>query len=279
MTKTRIAAFLKALESGDLETVCADEMKFLRDHYSTINSVKAALTPYRNALRLIDVKHPALALMRQSPQELAEAKRAYNRDVSNRQRSIRKITDVDGYLTMAESMLSATHYIDRLLGLAALTGRRTSELLCTAQLERVNDYEAIFTGQLKTKGRESDAYPIPLLSDFDTINSALIALQREQKDLRGDPTKAKNRTGKAISVRMRRDYFTKYLGADLIGRDLRRAYAAIAFAVSGLEGEITSQKYASDILGHGADDNTTGGAYMDFIVVSPYKDVYNGSTN
>jgi hypothetical protein len=267
VSKLRIDHYLAAIEDQGAEAASRAEMEYLAQAYSTPGSVKKALSAYRNALRAIDAEHVALKYMRQSKADSTELKRDYAATVSTRQRNVRVISDVDGYLIYAESLLAATSYIDRLLALAALTGRRTSELLCSAQLEAAGDYAAVFTGQLKAKGRETEPYIIPLLTDYTTIADALERLQAGQRDLWGNPEKAGNRTHKAISTRIKALRFAHFLGDGVIGRDLRRAYGAIAFAVSGLEGTITQQKYVSDVLGHGFDDNVTGGSYMDFVVI------------
>lgn len=268
VSKLRINDYLAAIDRHGAEAASRAEMEYLVQTYSTAGSVKKALSAYRNALRAIDAEHVALQYMCQSKAESTEIKRAYAAAVSDRQRNVRAIRDVDGYLVYAESLLAATSYIDRLLALAALTGRRTSELLCSARFEPVaGDYEAMFHGQLKTKDRDAAPYVIPLLTDYQTVVDALERLQAGQRDLWGKPEKAGNRTHKAISTRIKALRFGDYLGDGVIGRDLRRAYGAIAFAISGLEGTITQQKYVSDILGHGFDDIVTGGSYMDFVVI------------
>lgn len=269
MSNLKIPTFLEALgdDTKTLETVCADEMKYLREVYTTGNSLKTALTTYRNALRDIVDDHVALGYMKLSKDESLKLKLEYNKLISDRQRNIRAIDNVDEYLLFAESLLASTSYVTQLLGLAALTGRRTSELLCTAEFEPIDDFSVMFKGQLKSKGRgDVKPYPIPLLAPASVVIPALERLQSGRPELKGNPTLAKNRTGKPISQKMKK-LFPKFLGDNPQGRDLRRAYGAIAFHMSDRENEITKQKFISDVLGHGVDDNLTGGSYMDFIVV------------
>ena len=266
--KPRIRDYLTAIEEDGLEAACEAELDYLYNHYSTLGSVKKELSGYRNALRELDPKHPALKLMRLTADESSEVKRRHAAVVAARQRHVHAIRNVDLYLSYCESLLANSSYIDRLLGLAALTGRRTSELLCTARLDPTDDeFEAVFHGQLKTKEREDAPYAIPLLTDFATINKALLILQAQQRDLWGQPEKAGRRTHKPISTRVKALDFPLYLGEGVVGRDLRRAYAAIAFSLSGRQDEITQQRYTSDVLGHGADDNSTGASYMDYVVI------------
>jgi len=273
MSNLKIPEFLESLDALDdddrdgLIVVCARLQEFLRNKHTTLNAVKAGFTPFRNAVSAIDKNHAALFYMGLSANEYDVIKKDERHKVSTRQRNLRTIDNVEDYIIFAESLLQNTSYIDNLLGLAALTGRRTGELLCTAEFEAIDDFNVMFTGQLKTKGRtDIKPYAIPLLSTVDVVIPALKRLQSGRTELKGNPTLAKNRTGKPISQKMKK-LFPKFLGDNAQGRDLRRAYGAIAFYNSDRENEITKQKFISDVLGHSADDVSTGGSYMDFIVV------------
>jgi integrase len=253
-------------EIAAIEKICHQELVYLDECYGTDNALKNALTGYRNALRGIDKDHPAIFFLRLTKERSQRIRQEYNSQVSTRQRNIRIIESPEDYILFAESLLTNTSYIDRLLALAALTGRRTSELLCTAKFKPLEEFAVLFEGQLKTKGRDDvRPYEIPLLSDSTTIIEALERLQSEKPELWENPTLAKNRTGKPITQKMRK-LFPEFLGENPIGRDLRRAYGAISWHFADKKHEITKQKYISDILGHGVDDNLTGGSYMDYIV-------------
>jgi hypothetical protein len=75
---------------------------------------------------------------------------------------------------------------ETLVALAFVTGRRTAEIMLTAQFERVpsakgnaHHFKACFSGQVKAGLRDTErCYNIPLLAPVDQVNSALQRLRQ-----------------------------------------------------------------------------------------------------
>ena len=276
----RTEAFIRSLEGVDNKMkvywICRKEMDYLRTFRTTDGSLKTALSEYKQALRAVDEHHPAIKYLHRSKEVAAQYRDSQNEKLSIRQHNVRTVSDPDAFKIKCEWLLREVSYIDHLLGLAGLTGRRTSELMCTAKMTPVDYGHVMFEGQLKTrKGEPRPPYIIPVLTDSTVVVEALEKLQAGKPELWGNPKKTVDRTSKAISAKVNKHFIDLLTipvelpgikGKRLEGRDLRRAYAAIAFHESDKGGTITKQRYISDILGHGENDMGTGASYMDFII-------------
>jgi hypothetical protein len=277
---TLIKELLSARDESEVRFVCESEVEFVKTYYSTLGSQKNAYSKYRNAIRETfnlskdeERNFLPLQILRLSREETNEWKAGYTSKVSERlvSRALIRESKVDELVEYARGLLQATSYIDRTLGIALLTGRRTSEVLCTMTLEPVadDDFAGVFDGQLKAKERDDvGSYEIPLLAEYSEIADALDGIRRAQPDLVDDPELARNRTHKAISQRMKRLKFADYIDEcpKLTGRSTRQIYAAIA-SNWYRPARISERHFISSILGHGKDDRSTGASYEDFTVV------------
>lgn len=261
------------------------EVTYLDEQCGSKASLKRYFSKYRNFLKdkidknilvdgvpLIDL---LLGVLKLSKEEQQAYMNAQDTEKWQGQGALRKIHDIEKYLKVAIGLLSAVSYYDRVLGLAALTGRRVGEIACTARFERVvgNSKRGVFSGQLKTKGRaDVIPYEIPLLYDYDAIVQALKSVQEQKLQFSCNPELFNATASNKLSIAVKK-YFTDLFDGEPKTKDLRAIYATIAFeqfrqrekVTTGFVSQ-TNNVYFSKILGHSPKDAVTCGAYMDFCV-------------
>lgn len=269
----RIEYFLDQIKTAPedgLFDVCTVEVEYLRTNYS-LSAFRRALTSYRWAIRQmldenkVDEVVGYMTLTRDETGELAVAK---GKQISNDLLHQRPINDIDVFIMKAVELLDSSSQHDKVIGLAALTGRRMAEIGCTAKFERIagDDTRVLFTGQLKMKGRsDQSSYSIPVLGNVDKIIKTL-ALVHENKPVYLDNTiRFHNACSKELG-RKTKKLFEGVSDSPLSPKDLRSIYAEISYALDD-DKRVAKQKYFSQVLGHGEDDNSTGVSYLDFYIV------------
>jgi hypothetical protein len=212
-----------------------------------------------------------LSILKLNEKQQREFKGAHRAEISYGQSNLRKIYNVENYLNTAISLLSAVSVYDRILGLAALTGRRPAEIACSAVLARVadNKYAALFTGQLKTKNRtDIAAYEIPLLYDYDAIAKTLADVREGKPQFIDKPVLFNDLASSDLSARVKRRFAGLFEG-EIKVKNLRAIYALLAFNQFKERAEdgyvtISMNMFFSKILGHGEHDAVTCGSYIDF---------------
>lgn len=274
MAIERITEFLEVARKtkmANLAGLASSEVDYLRPNYE-ISSLKKSLTNYRNAVKNSALKDASKKIIIENlillDSEKADFTKAGVAKVDNDLRNLRPLYDIDGYLIHAEKLLNAPSYIDVIIGLCVLTGRRTAEIGCSATFEKIenDDTGVLFTGQLKTKGRGSlDAYRIPVLGNVDKIINALNNIRKSKPDLLNSPDIFHNRCSKEISGKVKK-HFPKISNSLLTPKDMRSIYAEISYFYAD-DSTIAKSKYMSSILGHSEDDNVTGLSYVDFYIV------------
>jgi hypothetical protein len=269
----RIEYFLnqvKSVPANDTVKVCADEVEYLRSNYS-LSAFRRALTTYRRAVRMsleekdVDVVVGYLTLNKEESGELAAAK---EKQISNDLLNQRPINDIDVYIMKAVELLDSSSHHNQVIGLAALTGRRMAEIGCTARFERIEgeDNHVMFTGQLKMKGRpDQSAYAIPVLGNVDKIIKTLAQVHENKPVYLDNTVRFHNAMSKELGHKTKR-LFEGVSDSSLSPKDLRSIYAEICYALND-DKRIAKQKFFSQILGHGEDDNSTGVSYLDFYIM------------
>ena len=261
------------------------EVDYLQRCCGSIGSLKRYFSKYRNFLKeKVDENKlvsgvPLLGLLLQTlrlnDEQQASFSKGQRQEISRGQGNLRRIYDTDKYLSVAVSLLDAVSVYDRILGLAALTGRRVAEIGCAAKLARVegDNSKAIFTGQLKTKGRTDVVpYEIPLLYNYDAIVKALKGVQEAKPQFIGNPELFNATASGRLSEQVKK-HFTGLFEGEPKTKDLRAIYALLAFnrfqvAEQLSKGYVTKSinKYFASILGHSIDDVVTCGSYIDFCI-------------
>ena len=182
-------------------------------------------------------------------------------------RGRRGIVSVDGFISVGESLLEARSYFDRILGLCSVTGRRTVEIATTASFERIGPNRVLFTGQAKTRGRESAGYEIPTLADSSRVIKALATIREDCPELVIKPDIFHDRCSRELGRRARA-FSQCFSNNSARPKDLRAAWAEIVWL---LDDEHMTGKalYLSRVLGHGDNDLLTAQSYDDFTITDP----------
>ena len=149
---------------------------------SALKQQKNLMTETRNAIRSrLGEGHIALETMNFSTHEWTEVNRATAGRVAN-QNSNQQILDpgtVNAIATRATQLLQSREWSEIAAGLAVLTGRRSTEVLKTAQFEWKTEFSVVFIGALKRKGEEKVlSFEIPTLCQSEYVISAWEKLRK-----------------------------------------------------------------------------------------------------
>jgi hypothetical protein len=257
------------------------EVEYLHTQCGSIGSLKSYFSKYRSFLKTklneeylvsgVSLLSILLQTLRLSETQQASFTQAQRQEISSAQGALRKIYDTDKYIKVAVSLLEAVSVYNRILGLAALTGRRVAEIACTAKLTDCKDdnLKAIFSGQLKTKGRTDVVpYEIPLLHNYVTIAKTLKCVQDTKPQFIGNPALFNATASSRLSMQVKK-HFTGLFEGEPKTKDLRAIYALLAFNTFQEQDQnafvtISINKFFANILGHSVDDVVTCGSYIDF---------------
>jgi len=264
------------------------EAKYLNEVCGSTASLKRYFTIYRNYLKenikpskLIE-NQPLLALLLSiltlSKKQQAEFKKAHCVEISQGQRNLRKIYDVEKYIEVSIGLLDAVSIYDRIIGLCALTGRRPAEIATSAVLSPVgsNNRLASFTGQLKVKDRIGVIpYEIPLLHDYEPIAKTLVSIREAKPQFVGEALLFNGIASSELGARVKK-HFAGLIEGVIQLKNLRAIYALLSFdaAIKQVtDGYVTvsMNSYFSKVLGHSEDDVVTCGSYIDFCLPSTNK--------
>ena len=191
----------------------------------------------------------------------------YNAAVKTRRSNLNYILDVDGYIRKAVDLLQVDSFIDNILGLAALTGRRVAEIACTAQLDYINEFTVSFKGQLKTKDVANDVFiQIPVLADSNLIINSLNHIHNKYGQYLNNPTKFHNNCSSNLSKKSHQ--FESFVEGKVTPKDLRAIYAAVAFNRHCHNDRMDDTVYYSNILGHDEKDTDTCLSYTKYKIKS-----------
>jgi hypothetical protein len=170
---------------------------------------------------------------------------------------------------LAKLPTNAPKYVEVACALMLVTGRRQSEITCSAKFEYVDSEHVNFTGQLKRHGsyedeNEPETFEIPTLTNAqDVVNGLEWLEQMGKRDT--EPDKAHNRFSRYLNAQAK-ILFAKYVQilegemsyTDHKGKKVDRAnchqfrqiYGQIQFIKSDLP---STQKtlYIGEIMGHG----------------------------
>ena len=257
------------------------EVQYLNEVCGTTASLKRYLTMYRNYLKdnistrkLVEKQSLLkllLSILTLSDKQQAEFKQAHHVEISQGQRNLRKIYDVEKYIEISIGLLDAVSVYDRIIGLCSLTGRRPAEIATSAVLSPVssNNRLATFTGQLKVKDRiDVTPYEIPLLHDYEPIVKTLTSIREEKPQFIGEPLLFNGIASGELGNRVKKR-FNGLIEGEIQLKNLRAIYALLAFEEANkqtTDGYVTISMNAffSKVLGHSENDVVTCGSYIDF---------------
>lgn len=270
MAIQRIESFLanvaKTVNEVDIATLCEKELVYLRNEYNVqdipdidgkyagLATYKGAISSYRKALYVIDHNHLARKYLKLSLQDSANIKyqngKSSMKNYKNRMNGdIFSIENPNDYIKTSIELLSARSYIDNILGLAALTGRRVNEIGYSCDFEacdydevynvyhlfdEIMDIEALDMVNVYGLSKKqtylhdkagSDTGVIPVLCDYKIILESLSDLRKVKSF--SSATDFHNKASKELSKKVKKAY------ADFSGvttsHDLRKAYVRLAY--------------------------------------------------
>lgn len=135
---------------------------------------KVPMNDTRNAIKAIDPSHVALEYMNFTPEEWTLVNAPLEQRVADRNENIQLIDDPQAIVDKASELLDSREWNEVAAGLAVLTGRRSSELLHTADFTYKTAFSVIFTGALKRRGEPVTLrFEIPTLVSADKVIAAL----------------------------------------------------------------------------------------------------------
>jgi hypothetical protein len=137
---------------------------------------KNHLTDVRNAIKVLDPNHPALQVIKFSPETWIEINEADRDRIADR--STKLINDPDAIVNKAIELVKTNNWSDIAGGLAVLTGRRCGEIIKTAQFEYKTQYSVTFKGALKRHNEAVElVFEIPVLCQADLVIKAIASLR------------------------------------------------------------------------------------------------------
>jgi hypothetical protein len=206
------------------------------------------------------------------PEETRALNAAYHQRIHEDQSNLIPL-DPEAFIEKALDLLASDRYLEKGMGLMALTGRRPAEIFFSASFslppKRLPFPAVIFDGQLKTRhapGTSFEPYPIPVLADPKKIIGALDQLRALKTFASADAVNTT--TGPQLP---------KYISAAFGSLDkpwkpgyLRSAYGAICCHKFKPRNQ-TDDIFLAQILGHkllGPNASlSVGQSYKDFYVV------------
>jgi hypothetical protein len=244
-----------------------------RDAYS--KEVATAVMRLANQVGTDALKSLAVCACLRLDEQDARAYKAEQADTIRKDqdtaRNRREIIAVDLFVTIGEKLIDSRSYIDRMLGLCALTGRRTAEIGTSAVFEAKGSNLVLFTGQLKertTTEKRVGSYEIPTLTDASRIVASMASVRKDKPELFGMHTeKFHNKCAKDMHTRAK-VFAPVFADNSAKPKDLRSAWIKIVHLL--FDDERTGKGlYYSRMLGHGDADLLTMQAYDDFIITDP----------
>ena len=287
--KDQIESYCQA-QKADYERTCQEKAKnpdgWKNTAASYMSQIRRAIAQWQETINLDETnsypqqtkegivnQHLALLHLNYPSGFHKERMAPTNARKQEQRRNLETIGDVDTYQGKITQLLESKEWRELAAGLIAATGRRPSEILKTAQFEQIGKYEVAFSGQLKTKGEEREAYSTYTLVESANVIDGLARLRRmsEIKAVRKQ-TLAQMDSGKNSTLNsIIRESFASLINPpygekQLSAKNLRASYAAIAIYLFCPWKQSTNQ-FITERLGHTSDATATN--YEDYQVCDP----------
>lgn len=214
-------------------------------------------------------------------------KTAYKESVVARNASIKDFS-VEQFIEVGEELLTSQSYINRCLGLAALTGRRPYEICVSGTMQyfdpeqhspnwvtitnagevmdvnELADSTIYFQGQAKTRGANESVqgYEIPVLTTADKIIETFHGLREGWNMSNLDSETFHSRCSKQLGAACRKFFGT--IVPEVNPKALRKSYAASCEFLEYRPTNVSINLYFARILGHSHLDIATASVYQDY---------------
>ncbi len=138
------------------------------------------MTDVRNAIkRQLGEEHLALDCLNFTVAEWTAINFPIEEQVAQRNEHVVLLENPDAIVAQAVRLLESREWTDVAAGLVVLTGRRSSEVLGTAQFQPKSQWSVMFTGALKRRGEAQRlSFEIPTLTTAERVVKALEKLRR-----------------------------------------------------------------------------------------------------
>jgi negative regulator of replication initiation len=204
-----------------------------------------------------------LALVKLAPADTGAYKSNQNRASKSAQLEGVEVNDPVDYIERARQLACSPYYTHKIIGIAALTGRRVFEVACQAEFEAVAPATVSFVGRAKNAKATDQATLIPTLIPAIEVVELLESLRSVRPDLVGLTDKQFNdKSSKTLN-----EVAKKKLGLAK-PKDTRGIYAAICH--TGINKRRSGQNaYYSMVLAHDEKDMSAKD-YQKFFVPDQY---------
>jgi len=177
--------------------------------------------------------HFSLDTIKFTTEEYTRLNDEKQRSVAERNEDVKAIEHPDGIVAEAVRLLDSPQWAEIAAGLAVLTGRRSSELLSTAQFEPKTRWSVVFTGALKRKGEvQTLSFEIPTLTTAEKVCRALAKIRQQLPDAQSLSAEQVNaRYGQAVADSCDRHFeglVPTRSGGNLYTHLFRAVYATIS---------------------------------------------------
>jgi hypothetical protein len=138
---------------------------------------KNFLTQVRNAIKVLNPEHPALKVVKFDSETWVEINNTDVDRIANRTTQL--ISNPDAIVETAIKLIKSNDWSEIAAGLAVLTGRRSTEVIKTAQFEYKSEYSLIFSGSLKRRGESVECvFEIPTLCKAKLVIGAISNMRK-----------------------------------------------------------------------------------------------------
>lgn len=230
------------------------------DPESWKSSAASYLSPIRKAFVEAFGEKPEVLKNFVFSKEFYEKKRErYEGKKQAQRRNLTPIKDVEAIQKIIEEDLQSNDWRAIAAAIILSTSPRQGEVLKTAEMKQVSQFQVQFEGQIKTKGKDRDAYTKYTIVESWLVVDGLLKLRRmadnkslKREELANLDSRANTNLNNYIKKRYS-DVLEPALGKDeLTSHSLRSAYCAIAFYLFG-DWSQTLGSFIKDNLGHVGD--------------------------
>ncbi|MBD2088357.1 hypothetical protein H6F67_00505 [Microcoleus sp. FACHB-1515] len=154
-------------------------------HFTQISQLQPLFDQTRSQIKAkFGADHFALKYFGLTTEEYTELNNQKLQRTADRNEDVKQIDQPDAIVAKAVALIEdSPHWFDLAAALAVLTGRRSSEILATAQFEKASQWSVRFTGALKRRGeRQILSFEIPTLTTADRVIAALAKLRQQLPD-------------------------------------------------------------------------------------------------
>ena len=267
LIKSRISDLNKTiagLKDKEVRVLLKAEATFIRDNYK-LTTARGYFTFYNAGIDFD--KESTRKAFRMTKLEQSKIEKASDKAVFKKTSNVVTIKNVSQYLSKANDLLESKDVYEVAIGVMALTGRRSIEVMKMARFNLVgkNLHLSKFKGQAKKNPIDIDkGYNIYILNmNVKRIQKALAFIRAELNFKNMTNAEVTSKVTNKLIHRVNK-HFQDYLGYDLTTHSLRAVYAGICLANFFNPHKYTVSRFLFDLLGHAEDDIDTANKYQKF---------------